>query len=74
VRVTRENGMLGRQFLSWRTRFKQAYVDEAAHFVACIRRNEPPAVAGFDGRCAVEAALAANQSIRTGQPVALPLA
>ncbi len=74
ARVTREGGMVERHFLSWRARFAQAYVNEAAHFVACIRNHEQPAVTGFDGRCAVEAVLAANQSIRTGQPVALPLA
>jgi predicted dehydrogenase len=73
LQVTREGGMVEHQFLSWRTRFKQAYVDEAAHFVACIRSGEAPVVTGLDGRYAVEAALAANQSIQTGQPVKLPL-
>ncbi|MFQ5879691.1 MAG: Gfo/Idh/MocA family oxidoreductase, partial [Dehalococcoidia bacterium] len=74
TRVTREDGMVERHFLSWRTRFAQAYVNEATHFVDCIRNQEEPAITGFDGRCAVEGVLAANQSIRTGQPVALPLA
>ena len=73
TRVTREVGMVEQHFLSWRARFEQAYVNEAMHFIACMRGHEQPAVDGFDGRCAVEAVLAANQSIRTGQPVSLPL-
>lgn len=71
TRVTRREGMVEQHFLSWRMRFKQAYQDEAAHFVACIRGQAQPAVTGFDGRCAVEAVLAANQSVRTGQPVTI---
>jgi myo-inositol 2-dehydrogenase/D-chiro-inositol 1-dehydrogenase/scyllo-inositol 2-dehydrogenase (NAD+) len=74
LRVTREGNMVEQQFLSWRTRFRQAYVAEATHFVACIRNGQTPAVTGLDGRYAVEAALAANESIRTGVPVKLPWA
>lgn len=73
TRVTQEGGILERHFSSWRDRFEQAYVNEAAHFVACIRNHSQPIVGGFDGRCAVEAVLAANQSIRTGKLVELPL-
>lgn len=73
TRVTREPGMVERNFLSWRDRFRQAYVDEATHFIACVREGKRPAVHGHDGRCAVEVVVAANESIRTGQPVELPL-
>jgi predicted dehydrogenase len=59
-------------FASWQDRFRQAYLDEAAHFVACIRDHQPNAVGGAEGRAALEAVLAANQSIRTGQAVSLP--
>ncbi len=71
--VTHESGMVEQHFRSWRARFEQAYVNEAAHFIGCVRGHEQPAVDGFDGRCALEAVLAANQSIRTGQPVSMPL-
>ncbi len=73
TRVTRQDGMVESHYGSWRDRFRKAYVEEATHFVACIRGNQEPAVTGWDGRHALEAVLAANQSIRTGQPVALPL-
>ena len=73
TRVTRKGGLAERHFLSWPARFEQAYVGEAQHFVDCIRNGEQPAVGGPDGRYALEAVLAANQSIRTGQPVPLPL-
>lgn len=73
TRVTREAGLVERHFLSWRDRFAQAYLNEDTHFVDCIRGQGQVAVGGYDGRCAVEAVLAANESIRTGKPVALPL-
>jgi len=73
TRVTRTGGLTERHFLSWPARFEQAYVGEAKHFVECIHNREQPVVGGLDGRCALEAVLAANQSIRTGQPVPLPL-
>ncbi len=73
TRVTRADGMVERHYLSWPLRFAEAYVAEAAHFVDCIRAGERPSVTGLDGRRALEAVLAANESIRTGQPVAIPL-
>lgn len=72
TRVTRETGVVAPRFSSWQERFEQAYVAEAAHFVDCIRRSEEPLVTGRDGRQALEAVLAANESIRTGHPVSLP--
>jgi hypothetical protein len=41
--------------------------------VECILNNQNPTVNGFDGRKALEGVIAANQSIREGRPVALPL-
>lgn len=73
TRVTRPEGIVQSHFLSWQDRFAQAYVNEASHFVACILGAETPAVTGLDGRYAVEAVLAANQSLRSGQPVNLPM-
>lgn len=72
TRVTREGGLVERNFLSWRERFAQAYRDEASHFVDCIRSGRQPVVTGYDGRCAVEAVRAANESIRSGLPVRIP--
>jgi myo-inositol 2-dehydrogenase/D-chiro-inositol 1-dehydrogenase/scyllo-inositol 2-dehydrogenase (NAD+) len=74
TRVTRASGIVEQHFVSWPLRFKDAYIAEATDFVACIREQKLPVATGSDGRRALEAVLAANQSIRTGQPVALPLA
>lgn len=43
-----------------------------ADFVGMIREGRPPAVSGEDGQRALEAALAAYESARLGQPVTLP--
>ncbi len=71
TRVTREEGRREPHFIFWPARFEKAYLQEDTHFIECIRHNCPPAVTGLDGRAAVEVVLAANESIRTGQPVAL---
>jgi predicted dehydrogenase len=52
----------------WGSDANQAMIDE---FIACIRENRVPCVDGMDGYRAVEVALAAYESDRTGQPVKL---
>ncbi len=47
--------------------------EEIRVFVDAIRNDTPPPVTGVDGRAAVEIALAAYQSVESGQPVALPI-
>ncbi len=42
-------------------------------FVQAIRNDTTPPITGNDGRAAVEIALAAYQSVETGEPVKLPL-
>ncbi len=54
---------------SWRTLFKEAYVEELRHFVDCILNDEKPKVGLEEGIKALEVVLAANLSISTGQPV-----
>jgi myo-inositol 2-dehydrogenase/D-chiro-inositol 1-dehydrogenase/scyllo-inositol 2-dehydrogenase (NAD+) len=70
-RITREGVALSSAVKSWRTLFKDAYLAEMEHFVDCIRNEKTPRVTGVDGLRAVEAVVAINQSIRTGQPVEL---
>jgi len=70
---TRESGVQSKPFASWRDRFREAYVAEAAHFIRCIRAEEQLLSTGLDGRKALEATLAANLSSRLGAPVVLPL-
>ena len=49
--------------------FKDAYVAELEHFIACILDGTEPRVGGVDGLRAVEAVRAANRSIAAGVPV-----
>lgn len=54
--------------------FHDAYVAQFAHFVDCVRTGTTPRVTGHDARVALEIALAAAESVRTGAPVALEAA
>jgi myo-inositol 2-dehydrogenase / D-chiro-inositol 1-dehydrogenase len=49
------------------------YAAEARQFVAAIEGKRTPVVTGEDGRAALELALAAESSLRTGTIVRLPL-
>ena len=54
------------RWLPWGSDANHAMVGE---FTASIRENRPPRVTGIDGLRAVEATLAAYESVRTGQTV-----
>jgi len=71
VRATREGQLIGRTVDSWRSLFREAYVAEMAHFVECVEQGTTPRATGTDGLKAVEAVVAANLSIRRGEPVAV---
>jgi len=47
------------------------YYRELKHFLACIRDGSEPLVTAEDARAALEIALAAERSCRTGQPAAI---
>jgi myo-inositol 2-dehydrogenase/D-chiro-inositol 1-dehydrogenase len=49
------------------------YEAEARRFIAAIEGKAPPAATGENGRVALELALAAEESLRTGGVVTLPL-
>lgn len=68
TQVTVDGRVTGRAVKGWRNLFKEAYVAEMAHFIACIREDKPPRVTGLDGLRAVEAVVAANKTLRTGVP------
>ena len=70
---TKGSGAVSSIYNSWRSRFKDAYIDELRHFVDVIKRDEEPFVNGEDGKKVVEAVAAANKSIQIGQAVSLPL-
>jgi predicted dehydrogenase len=49
----------------------QLFLDEMTHFLACLRREQTPAVTLRDGAQSLRMALAAKESIETGQVVDL---
>jgi myo-inositol 2-dehydrogenase / D-chiro-inositol 1-dehydrogenase len=51
--------------------FADAYTAQFIHFADCVRTGATPSVTGHDARVALEIALAAAESVRTGAPVAL---
>jgi myo-inositol 2-dehydrogenase/D-chiro-inositol 1-dehydrogenase/scyllo-inositol 2-dehydrogenase (NAD+) len=69
TRIHRDGTVTGKTVKSWRNLFRDAYVAELEHFVECIRDDTQPRVTGHDGLKAVEAVVAANESIRKGEPV-----
>jgi inositol 2-dehydrogenase len=52
-------------------RFKEAYLNEIRYFVECVRADRFPSPDGEDDRAALEIALAATQSLKSGRPVEL---
>ena len=53
-------------------RFKEAYLNEIRYFVECVRADRSPSPDGEDDRAALEIALAATESLKSGRPVRLP--
>ncbi len=52
-------------------RFKEAYLNEIRYFVECVRADRFPSPDGEDDRAALEIALAATESLKSGRPVEL---
>ncbi|MCL4385453.1 MAG: Gfo/Idh/MocA family oxidoreductase [Actinobacteria bacterium] len=71
ITCTRNKGCVSPQVLSWKKRFHEAYIAEDRHFIECILDNKTPIVTGKDGKHAVKAVIAANESIKKGMPVNL---
>jgi predicted dehydrogenase len=71
TKVTLEGEVIGQAVKTWRNLFKDAYLAEMEHFVACVLGDKQPSVSGIDGLKATEAVVAINQSIISGQVVDL---
>lgn len=69
--VSVDGRVSGEAVKSWRNLFKDAYLSEMEHFIACVFDAKTPRVTGMDGLKAVEAVVAANQSLLHGVPVTL---
>ena len=54
-----------------RPRFGHAVSEQLSHFAAVVRGEAPPAITAVDGLRALEVALAAEQSLATGDTVSL---
>ena len=65
-------GIVRSTFPSWRDRFRQGYIEEDRHFVACIQEGRPPEVTAQDGKMALQAVIAANRSIVEARPIEIP--
>lgn len=68
---TKDSSVVTPQFLSWKNRFHEGYINEHKHFINCIIKGEKPSVTGYDGKMATCAVIAANSSIISGKAVNL---
>ena len=71
VCTDRDKGLNTPIHRTWQERFAWGYIREMEHFVDCIRRGQPPAVGGIDGRWAVAGVLAGTRSFQQARPVLL---
>ncbi len=71
ITCNRESGIVIQQTLSWRKRFHEAYIGEDRNFIECIISRKNPTVSGDDGRIAVAAVIASNESISKGKPISI---
>lgn len=71
VCTDRDQGLITPIYRTWAQRFEWAYIREMAHFIDCIRNNQPPQVGAEDGRWAVAGVLAATRSFQEERPVYL---
>lgn len=71
VRVFDPNGSLTRTHDFSELERNQPFLDELKHFLACLRREQTPAVSVRDGAASLRMALAAKQSLETRQVVEL---
>jgi predicted dehydrogenase len=69
--LVRADGARDDPVRSWRDRFAAAYRAEARHLVGVTRGDVQPRTSVDDGVRALEAVLAANQSLERGVPVAI---
>jgi len=51
------------------SRFKDAYLLEMIHFIDCLQKGETPLCTEIDGKAALEIAVAATESFKTGEVI-----
>ena len=70
--VEKAGSTVGWSFAIYEEAWNYGLPQEMAHFVDCVRLDQPPAVTGEDGRAVLEAIFAAYASARKGAKVRLP--
>jgi predicted dehydrogenase len=70
--VEKGGSTVGWSFTIYEEIWNYGFVQEMAHFVNCVKRDETPLVTGDDGRAVMEAIFAAYESAGTGRKVTLP--
>jgi predicted dehydrogenase len=70
--VEKAGSTVGWSYTMYEEVWNYGFPQELAHFVRCVKHDEPPLVTGEDGRAVLEAIFAAYASAGTGRKVALP--
>jgi predicted dehydrogenase len=70
--VEKAGSTIGWSFTIYEEIWNYGFVHEMAHFVDCVKHDQPPLVTGEDARVVMEVLFAAYQSAGTGKKVPLP--
>jgi len=70
--VEKAGSTVGWSFTMYEEVWNYGFPQELAHFVHCLKHDEPPLVTGEDGRAVLEVLFAAYASAGTGRKIALP--
>ena len=71
VCTNRDQGLITPIYRTWPERFEWGYINELAHFVACIQAGTQPRVGALEGKWAVAGVLAGTRSFLEERPVHL---
>jgi myo-inositol 2-dehydrogenase / D-chiro-inositol 1-dehydrogenase len=72
--VEKAGSTAGWSFTIYEEAWNYGFPQEMAHFVACVKHDQPPLVTGEDGRAVLEILLAAYASAGQGRKTELPFA
>jgi predicted dehydrogenase len=72
--VEKAGSTVGWSFTMYDEVWNYGFPQELAHFVRCVKHDEPPLVTGEDGRAVLEVIFAAYASAGMGRKVLLPFA
>ena len=71
LEVLSENGVCRECHPDWRSRWHDAYIEEIADFVRCIRTGDKPRASVYDGTKSLEIAYRCKESFETGKMLAM---